>query len=396
MTTHYIGKDLVHYGSGIILDPERAYQKLEHSARKNLRRAEKAGFDIKRCQGSAKEMNELRALWYFPEDPNFPAELTEKEILYLAYLDGDLAGGMVLVPVGQHLFLNNLTASESGKRQQLQGYLLWCAVNDLSGSDYTYIDIGVSYRVNLQRFFTKWASFHYPIILNPPALKPGISFHPFRQLPDLSDADEVQGQLARFCLDRPVTVLPSIEYAHTVAAAHGEQWLETESPYITNKLLVVDMTRIFPSQFGALLIGVEVDVEVLWDQFGCYDYFKMQHLLECMALPDWDIEHIRVRRLANYRHYLDRFENEDVHIEVAGDWVAGFSFSSRDAKPVSEWISRFGVQVERAGNVLTFPCHQGISEQDINYVYAAYRGHLNLCSEWQSTGVKGALKLTGS
>ena len=159
MSAHYVGKDLVHYGSGIVLDPERAHRDLDHSARKNIRRAEKAGFNIKRCRGSAEELNQLRELWYYPEDPNFPVELAEEEILYLAYLGDELVGGMVLVPVGSHLFLNNLTASDKGKREQLQGYLLWHAVNDLSGSEYTYIDIGVSYRINLQRFFTKWYPF---------------------------------------------------------------------------------------------------------------------------------------------------------------------------------------------------------------------------------------------
>ena len=395
MSAHYVGKDLVHYGSGIVLDPERAYRDLDHSARKNIRRAEKAGFNIKRCRGSAEELNQLRELWYCPEDPNFPVELAEKEILYLAYLDDELVGGMVLVPVGSHLFLNNLTASDKGKRQQLQGYLLWHAVNDLNDSEYTYIDIGVSYRINLQRFFTKWASFRYPVILNPPALKPSISFYPFGKLPYISNTTGSTEQLAIFCTGRPVTILPSIEYARVVAEAQVGQWRETQFPYATDELLVVDMTRVFPSQYGALLVGVELAAEDLWDQFGCYDYYKSQYLARCMALPEWNIETIRKKRYENYQSFLDRFDGEDICVEAIGEWIPGFRFSSGDAVSLHGWFSKFGIEAERTKDTLTLPCHQGLSEQDVEYIYAAYRGYLNLCSEWQSTCVKGAIKLTG-
>ena len=57
--------------------------------------------------------------------------LAEDEILYLAFLGKVLVGGMILIPVGSHLFLNNLTAGSEAKKYHLQGYLLWHAVNDL-------------------------------------------------------------------------------------------------------------------------------------------------------------------------------------------------------------------------------------------------------------------------
>jgi hypothetical protein len=83
---HYIGKDLVHYGSGIVLDPECAYDAIAYSARKNIRKAEQQGFSIQRRAGTPEELLQLRALWYYPEDPNFPDRLAEDEILYLAFL----------------------------------------------------------------------------------------------------------------------------------------------------------------------------------------------------------------------------------------------------------------------------------------------------------------------
>jgi Acetyltransferase (GNAT) domain len=396
MNRHYVGKDLVHYGSAIVLDPDQAYAALDHSARKNIRKAENAGFDIQRCSGTARELDALRALWYCPDDPNFPAELAAGQILYLAYLDGELAGGMVLIPVGRHLFLNNLTASESGKRHQLQGYLLWHAVGDLWDSGFQYIDIGVSYRVNLQRFFTKWASFRYPVIFNVPELKPDIRFRPFRQLPNVSAGSADGDVLARVFGTNAVTLVPSIEFARRIADKHGGIWIETRNPKAIGGNRLLDLTELFPVQYGAAVLGVALSPETLWEEYGCYDHFKQQYLMNCLTLPGWNIDSIAVRRAENQQRFQACFEREDLQIEDCSDWVDGFTFRSADSARLACRFTKFGVEVRCSGDRLTLPCHQELSEQDIEYLHAIYRGHLNLCSEWGPTGVKGSIKLTGS
>ncbi|MCO6412056.1 MAG: hypothetical protein J5I92_04865 [Thiogranum sp.] len=396
MNGHYVGKDLVHYGSAIVLDPDQAYAALDHSARKNIRKAQNAGFDIQRCSGTTRELDALRSLWYYPDDPNFPAELAAGEILYLAYLDGELAGGMVLIPVGRHLFLNNLTASERGKRNQLQGYLLWHAVTDLSDSGFRYIDIGVSYRVNLQRFFTKWATFRYPVIFNVPELNPEIRFRPFRQLPNVSAARADANVLLRVFETKAVTLVPSIELARRIVNDRAEIWTETRNPGAGGDYRILDLTELFPVQYGAAVLGLELSPETLWEKYGCYDHFKQQYLMNCLTLPDWTVKSIAARRTANYQRFQTWFEREDVQIEACVDWVDGFTFGCADSASLASRFRSFGVEVRCNGNKLTLPCHQELSEQDIEYVYAIYRGHLNLCSEWRSTGVKGTIKLTGS
>jgi len=396
MSEHYIGKDMIHYGSGIVLDPDEAFSAIARSARKNIRKAEKEGFVIRRRSGTAEELNRLRSIWYYPDDPNFPSRLTGDDVLYLAFLGDELVGGMVLIPVGSHYFLNNLTASEEGKKRQLQGYLLWHAVNDLQGSGYRYIDIGSSYRVNLQRFFTKWSSFHYPVIFHPPELKPCVQFQPFSRLPDIENTEPDLAVMSALCQGRPYTVLPTVDYAREVAQACGLAWSEDYIPAQTEWIQVIDLTGLYPIQFGALLVGLEIEPEMLWSRFGCYDHFKTEYILRCLSLPDWDIGAVRSGREANYRVYLGYMENEDVEIKIADGWVEGFRFACDGSEYLARRFAEFGVETRREDGYLILPCHQELTEQDIEYVYAVYRGYLNLCSEWQPTGVRGSIKLTGS
>src|SRR5262245_9049167 len=119
----YIGKDVIHYGCGLVLDPSEAWAKLSHSSRKNVNKARREGVIVTRVEGTAEEqLRALRSIWYLPADPNFPAKLAKGESLHLAHLEGELVGGMILIPVGRHLFLNNLAANAKGKECQAQGF----------------------------------------------------------------------------------------------------------------------------------------------------------------------------------------------------------------------------------------------------------------------------------
>lgn len=396
MSGHYIGKDLVHYGSGIVLDPERAYDAIEHSARKNIRTAERQGFSILRCAGTAEELRRLRVLWYYPEDPNFPDLLAEDEILYLAFLKETLVGGMILIPVGSHLFLNNLTACCEAKKYHLPGYMLWHAVNDLKDRGYRYIDIGASYRVNLQRFFSKWSSFHYPIIFNPPELKPSIRFQLFRSLHSILETEPDTACALKLCSGRPYTIVPSMQHAREVVTAYELGWNPVTAPQPADTVQVLDLTELFPLQYGALIIGLELDAETLWSRFGCYDHFKTRYIHSCLSLPGWDIDTVGAQRASNHRLYQGYFENDDVEIQAASGWVDGFRFGCNATDSLASRFYDFGIQVRREADWLVLPCHQALSDQDIEYVYAVYRGYLNLCSEWEPTAIKGSLKLTGS
>ncbi len=386
----YIGKDVIHYGCGLELDPEKAIAKVARSARKNIRKASRAGFEITRRAGTADELARLRELWYLPEDPNFPNVLSAGEILYLAELDGELAGGMILLPVGSHLFLNNLTASAAGKKHQLQSLLLWHAVNDLRDSQYRYIDVGVSYRPNLYRFFTHWATFKYPVIFHPPAIAPRVSFAPFLEPITLGELDEEN--VRRFCHGAAYTLLPDVSYARSIADDKGLDARQVPAPRRDGGVQIVDLTRLLPIQYGALLLGREIPPAELWDRYGCYDFVKTAYLERVLSRDDLALDRVLAARRAVHASYVERFGGEDLEIQEPDEGYGAFAFKTPNAVAIAERYRRFEVEVEQASDVVRLPSHQNLAPPVVEYVYAIYRGYLNLCSEWMPTGVKGSLK----
>ncbi|WP_428261288.1 hypothetical protein [Haliangium sp.] len=420
----YIGKDIIHYGCAAAFDPDELWACMPRHARKNVRKAERAGVLVGRIAGTADELAALRRIWYLPDDPNFPTELGPDDLAFAATLDGDLLGGAILVPVGRHLFLNNLTADARGKALQVQSFLLWRIVNELAGGAWRYLDIGVSYRPNLYRFFCSFATSRYPIIFHPPALRPTIRFAPYHGLiaADALPDDPVAARA--FCRGRPYTLVPDIDWARRIARALAAKpdaaeaapgtvdpiaggaeapitdapiagAVEVAAPTAADRLELVDLTHLLPIPYGALLVGVALSPETLWERFGCYDFVKTAWLERALAAPAHRPEAVAAARDAVHGRYLAAFGDEDLRIAAADGFITGFRFRHQDAAALAERYRRFGVEVERTGDQLALPCHQHLGDAEVEYVYAIYRGFLNLCSEWTPTHVKGRLKAPG-
>ncbi|QDV05755.1 hypothetical protein Poly30_12570 [Planctomycetes bacterium Poly30] len=399
---HYVGKDVVHRGAALLLDPSRLDESLAHSARKNVRKAQRAGFRIERGEGTPEELEALRALWYLPEDPNFPGELSEGDVLYLAHLEDELVGGMILVPVGRHYFLNNLLANEQGKAHQLQALLLWNSVHDLADSGQRYIDIGVSYRPNLQRFFQKWASFTYPVIFHPPEHGPRITQAPFQRLahpPESTDDAAIDAALDAFVGGRPFTLLPSRGIALGVLTERGLSHTEVSTPGVASEgsaapgVELMDLTQALPIAHGALLIGLKIPIAELWSEHGCYDFVKTEYLRKVLAAASSDWDSIVEARATVWESMNALFSQEDVEIEPRNAFPPTFAYRSDDASALHKRYRSFGVESYLDGGWLHLPCHQELNGAEIEYMYAIYRGHLNLCSAWESTQVRGRLTL---
>ncbi len=388
---HYVGKDIVHRGAALELDPQKLESSLAHSARKNVRKAQGFGFEISRAVGTPEELSALRALWYFPEDPNFPEAIGEEDALYLARLEGELVGGMILVAVGTHYFLNNLLANDRGKAGQLQALLLWNAVHDLADSAFTYIDIGASYRPNLQRFFQKWRSFDYPILFNPPERLPQISFLPFHRLAKTSgEADDAK--IRAFCQGRPYTILPSRDIALEVARDRGLEVRESTVPTPdASEVELVDLVQLLPVAHGALLVGEEIPIKDLWIDHGCYDFVKTESLGRVLSAAADDWTDLCAARLLAWQSLAAFFERDDVEVAQATAFPTTFAIRVASTEALASRYSTFGVDARVEDGVLHLPCHQELNEAEIEYVYAIYRGHLNLCSAWTPTGVRGRL-----
>lgn len=177
---YYHGKDILHEGALLKIDPDYSWERINGKIRNKIRQAQKLNVEIKRVPGTPENIADFRTVWFDPEDDTIPDHLEDDEVMYLAYMDGELTGGLILTPSSPTvLYMHNLGSNDIGKRQNIPALILWHAVEDLKDSKWAYIDVGVSFRPTLYSFFKNWKVDAYPIIFSSPFIRPDIRLTPF-------------------------------------------------------------------------------------------------------------------------------------------------------------------------------------------------------------------------
>lgn len=177
---YYHGKDILHEGSLLKIDPDYSWERINGKIRNKIRQAKKLNVEIKKVAGTPQDIADFRTVWFDPSDETIPEKLEDDEVMYLAYMDGALTGGLILTPSSPTvLYMHNLGSNDIGKRQNIPALILWHAVEDLKGSKWEYIDVGVSFRPTLYSFFKSWKVDSYPIMFSPPFIRPDIRLTPF-------------------------------------------------------------------------------------------------------------------------------------------------------------------------------------------------------------------------
>jgi hypothetical protein len=221
---YYHGKDILHTGCLLRLDKTYSWEKISSKIRNKIRKAQKLQVQIERVEGTPEDIKNFRKIWFDPEDPTIPERLATDEIMYLAYQDGLLTAGLILTPSSETvLYMHNLGANSLGKKDNIPALLLWHAVEELEASQYEYIDVGVSFRPALYKFFKNWKTDSYPIIFNPPFIMPGIHLTPFKA-GDITvyenDADGAVQSLLREHFGETFTLLPRAIYCIKAVLQH--------------------------------------------------------------------------------------------------------------------------------------------------------------------------------
>lgn len=172
----YIGKDVVTTGSLLHIDPKFAWQQLRSRAKQGIRKAMRAGVRVV----ESRDLSQMARVWYNPD--TLTPRLEPGQKLFLAYLGDELVGGIIVTPVTSNtLFYHYGGTNERGRSVETNAYLLWHIVEAFAGSQYRYLDVGVSFRPELQHYFQKYCTQPYPIIFHPPApeIRPQIALNPF-------------------------------------------------------------------------------------------------------------------------------------------------------------------------------------------------------------------------
>lgn len=208
----YIGKDILTYGSLLHLDPKKAWERLRSRAKQGIRKAKRAGVRVV----ESRDLSQMAKVWYNPDTLTKTLEPHQK--LYLAYLGDELIGGIIVTPVTPNtLFYHYGGTNEAGRTVEANAYLLWHIVETFHGTAYEYLDVGVSFRAELQHYFQKYCTQPYPILFHPPVeeIRPQIRLNPFAA-EDLSWVEQqviaINTQLSEY-FEAEFTYLPSWPFA---------------------------------------------------------------------------------------------------------------------------------------------------------------------------------------
>ena len=212
----YIGKDVLTQGSLLHLEPKKAWQLLRSRAKQGIRKAKRAGIRMM----ESRDLSQMAKVWYNPD--TLTKTLEPEQRLFLAYLGEELVGGIIVTPVTPNtLFYHYGGTNELGRSIEANAYLLWHIVEEFKNSEFKYLDVGVSFRPELQHYFQKYCTQPYPILFRAPAddVKPQIALNPFAA--DHLDWVEQQvvainTQLSEY-FEAEFTYLPS--WAHALQSA---------------------------------------------------------------------------------------------------------------------------------------------------------------------------------
>lgn len=389
----YISKDFIHYGCGLILDPDKVWNLVPYSVQKNIKKAIRSQVRVEKKNGTNEDLEILRSMWYDPNDPNFPSKLNPDDLMFIAYIDNKPIGAMIMLPVGNHLFLNNLAANEFGKEHRAQDYLLWHAINDLKDSEYSYIDVGVSYRKNLYDFFKKWQTFSYPVIFNKPKLNNAIRLTPFEKNIDFDKGNYKNSEelLSKLFKNREFTFVPNPEIAENICKLNNKDFGNATFNFSiidNSKWYIVDLSQIFSVQFGALIINIFIDDKKLWNDYRSQDIFKREFVYNTIYSELSQLDIIIEKRRSNYDYLKQYFEIDNISpIDKSEDILSAFYMVDINNERYSKKLHEFEIEhfYNKESNIIGLPIHQSLTKSQLDLIYAIYRGVLNLCSEWVHT-----------
>lgn len=208
----YVGKDIVTQGALLHLNRETAWNHLRSRAKQGIRKAQNAGIRVV----ESRDLSLMAKLWYDPE--TLTDSLSPEQRLFLAYVGEELVGGIIVTPVTPNtLFYHYGGTNEFGRQIEANAYLFWHVVCEYEKSEFSYLDVGVSFRQELQHYFQKYCTKPYPILFRPPPeeSRPRIRIEPFESA-DLDAPEEqviaINTALSEY-FEAEFTYMPSWPYA---------------------------------------------------------------------------------------------------------------------------------------------------------------------------------------
>lgn len=194
----YIGKDYIKKGYLVTLELE-SWDKISKKARWSIKKAESLGLKMVESKTTSKIKHLL-----------FPKKIKKNQRCYYALDRKDkVIAGIVIEFSNRNILYQYAASKEEGKKAQANSFLIWNIVCKFSKTKYKYLDLGTSYRKELDHFKQQFACETYPTIYNPPRILPqiGLAAYTNFQEPVPNDAKNVE-QLIKEFFGKEFTLLP--------------------------------------------------------------------------------------------------------------------------------------------------------------------------------------------
>ncbi len=174
----YTSKDYVLQGSLITLSDETTvWESLPTRVRTSVRKGERSGVRI-RDFVPEKDLGIVKP--FTPNADDIPSVFETRHCGFVAEAEdtGEVLGWVLTAGVGRKNFLLCHASTPAGKKRETPNLLLWQAIKSSFGN-YSYFDIGVSYRPSLQFYFRGYAQQDYPMVMRPTDLPIDLRITPF-------------------------------------------------------------------------------------------------------------------------------------------------------------------------------------------------------------------------
>lgn len=141
--------------------------------------------------------------------------------------------------------------------------------------------------------------------------------------------------------------------------------------------LIYSLSKIFPTQFGGILVGKKFEPRYIWDNFACFDEGKEILSKKVLSSHLPRLDEYNKKRIDNYNYYKHIFGEDRCFFKLE-DGVAPGVFVLRveneeRMKEIRDYVLKFGIECGAFyGNSAIFlPVHQNLEKPQLDYIIAA-------------------------
>lgn len=168
----------------------------------------------------------------------------------------------------------------------------------------------------------------------------------------------------RFCDERGIPLIEEL----------SEGW-GSEGTGTWGDVRIASTTRLLPLQFGAVLAGMAIPFERMWNVHACSDLGKEDEILGGVAAHWQDTTVIRESRQRIWRRYADNLQSVCDPLFDLAPGVMPYMYVATmkhavDAERVAAFVREFGVEAATLDRpaAVALPCHQRMTDRHADFV----------------------------